>query len=302
MTMTHRAPPALEQSTTVAIAGLGLLGGSLGLALKRLPQHFRVLGLARRQESIDLALNLNAIDAGDTRAETILPQADITVVCLPVAVTIDFLRENADIWRTGAVVTDVGSIKTAIVEAGDAELAPRGVHFVGSHPMAGSEKSGLETARAELYRNAVVFVTRTNATSNPAAATIIELWTRIGATVHDIELCAHDRLVAHTSHFLHLISPAAMNVALAPENAVLGTAGAFRDMTRIAASSPQMWLEIFQQNKDRILDCASAFEKELGTLVQALQNEDWERLEKLLLQAREKRLEWETRWRRTRED
>ena len=240
------------------------------------------------------------MDDGSTKAEDILPEADITIVCLPVAVTIDFIQENAGLWRSGSVVTDVGSIKSAIVEAGEAALTPLGVHFVGSHPMAGSEKSGLDTATADLYQNAVVFVTKTTTTSHSAASKIIDMWTRIGSTVQDIELSAHDTLVAHTSHFLHLISPAAMNVALAPENAMLGTAGGFRDMTRIAASSPQMWLEIFQQNKDRILECMAAFDKELEVFKQALRDENWERLETVLTEAREKRLEWESLWRKSR--
>jgi prephenate dehydrogenase len=301
--MTHSASPGSESSpVTVAIVGLGLLGGSLGLALKRLPAPCRVLGLARRQQSIDQALSMNAIDNGSTKAEDVLPEADITIVCLPVAVTIDFIKGNAGLWRKGAVVTDVGSIKSGIVEAGEAALTPLGIHFVGSHPMAGSEKSGLDTATAELYRDAVVFVTKTAATSDSAASRIIDMWTRVGSTVHDIELGAHDTLVAHTSHFLHLISPAAMNVALAPENAVLGTAGGFRDMTRIAASSPQMWIEIFQQNKDRILECVDAFQTELKTFSDAVRDENWERLEALLTQAREKRLEWESLWRKSRED
>ncbi len=282
---------------SIAIAGLGLLGGSLGLALKKnFGAQVEIHGLARRRQSIDEALELGAIDTGAVEAAQVLPTADLTIVCLPVSTTIDFIRDNAGHWSPGAVVTDVGSIKRGIVDAGEELLNPIGVEFIGSHPMAGSEKSGLAAARSDLYKNAVVFTTRTRNTDCKALALVKQIWSGIGAKVHEIGVAEHDSLVAHTSHFLHLIAPAALNVALQPENAAAGTAGAFRDVTRIAAGSTQMWLEIFQQNRDMILKCADEFRGEFDRFVQALAQNDWPTMNGLLEAARAKRLDWECEW------
>ena len=281
---------------TVVIAGLGMLGGSLGLALRQLPAPPRVLGWARRGETVRDALAAGMIDAGSTDASTILPQADLTVVCLPVRTILDFAGQHAAQWRRGSVVTDVGSTKGELATGITPLLAKHGVHFVGSHPMAGSEQSGLQHANASLYRNACVFITPESGTDRGAAALVESLWRHLGTRITVISPDRHDALVARTSHALHLVAAAAVDAVLRDDQAVLGTAGGFRDVTRIAASSPQMWLEIFQSNRDEVLNALAEFRSELDTIQGFLQQRDWAALEQHLGQTRERRQRWFEQW------
>jgi prephenate dehydrogenase len=281
---------------TVVIAGLGMLGGSLGLALRRLPAPPRVLGWARRAETVREAVAAGMIDAGSTDAATILPQADLTVICLPVRTMVDFAGAHAAQWRRGSAVTDVGSTKRELAAAITPLLASHGVHFVGSHPMAGSEQSGLQHANPDLYRNACVFITPEAGTDRDAARLVEALWRHLGARITVIAPDRHDALVARTSHALHLVAAAAVDAVLRDDQAVLGTAGGFRDVTRIAASSPQMWLEIFQSNRDEVLHALAEFRGELDAAQGLLERRDWAGLEQHLGQTRERRQRWFDQW------
>ncbi len=277
----------------VAIVGLGLLGGSLALALRRRGAARQVLAFARRQASIDQALALGAIDQGSTRVDQVLPAADLTVVCLPVKATIDFCLNNAGLWRAGSTVTDVGSTKNGVVAAVSPSLSRRGVRFVGGHPMAGSEKSGLNAATAELYRQATVFLTPDQETDDGAVRLLAEFWRQVGARPQIIDPRLHDALVARTSHLPHLLASALAMTALKSEQNYPATGGGLRDMTRIAAGSPEMWLDIFEHNQREVLAAAREFQTELAKFVEALQDDQWQDLGELMRQARRLRLNWE---------
>lgn len=285
--------------STVAVAGLGLLGGSLALALKKRSPAVRVLGLARRRESIDQALSASAIDSGSVDANIILPEADLTVVCMPVNSTIEFCREHASLWRSGSLVTDVGSTKGEIMDSLSPALKSYGIDFIGSHPMAGSEKNGFAAAFPDLYRDAAVLLTvadnRQTASHEENLRKLTDFWRGVEAIPTVIETKAHDALVARTSHFLHLVAPALLSFVLNTSQSAQAAAGSFRDMTRIAASSPEMWLDIFQHNKTNVLSAANEFQDELNKLVNMLQNENWKELNDYLFQARQKRVDWEKR-------
>ncbi len=278
---------------SVAVVGLGLLGGSLALALKRHCPRVHVLGLARRAETIEQALAQAAIDLGATEAREILPQAELTVVCLPINASLEFCRRHLELWRGGAVVTDVGSTKQRLVEAVRPLLLARSLHFVGGHPMAGSEKSGFAAATEDLYRNAPVFLTPLPDDDPETAAKLADFWRAIGANPAFIEPAAHDALVARTSHLPHLLAPALVSLGLRSPQAALATGGAFRDMTRIAAGSPDMWCDIFEHNREQVIAAIDEFLDDFGTLRQALQDGRWADLKQMLEQARQRRIDWQ---------
>lgn len=292
--MTETPDNATERlPRTVAIAGLGLLGGSLGLALRRRAPDVRVLAYARRSESIEQALQNGVIHRGDTKPEPILAEADCTVICMPISVTMDFVAGYAGAWKPGSVVTDVGSAKAAIMDACVEPLRHRGVQFVGSHPMAGKESAGQEYADADLYEGASVFVCCPESASAEPSARIESLWRAVGAHPVRIDPHRHDALVARTSHVLHLLSSVAARQFPDDPLAVHSTAGAFRDVTRIAASPPSMWTDIVCRNRAEVLAGLDELLKALTDIQTLVRDGRWQQLKAELLKGRDRRTQWE---------
>ncbi len=286
----------IVKDKNVAIIGLGLLGASLGMALRE--GKYRRLGWSRRPEINRWALENNVADEASDDLECIIGKADITIICLPVPLIKEYIVKYAGAWRPGSVVTDIGSVKQVIVECGEKYLEPRGVHFVGSHPMAGTEKSGPEAAFPSLYDNAEAFVTFTEMTNRQAFNDVVELWESIRVKVVKITPGAHDILVAHTSHVLHV-------VALALTQAVLdcpdeeekrmrfsGCATGFRDTSRIASSSPRMWREIIENNQEAALATIKSFEKRWQHLREIIEDKDFDAFEKEFAHGKELRDSW----------
>jgi len=296
----QRPLPEPADVKTVALVGLGLMGASLGFALKRHCPNWRVLAYARREQTIADALPTGMIDAGSTDPAEILPQADLTVLCVPIQPSIDFGRQYAALWRPGSVVTDVGSVKTPVVHGLRGKLSEHGVHFIGSHPMAGTEKSGLANAKPDLYDGAVVFLTHIDGDSASAARLVSAFWEALGMEPHVLAPDSHDMLVARTSHVLHLLSYAAARSYLAEEKSELATGGGFRDFTRIAASSPAMWREIFTFNREHVLAALDEFLGDVERLRGMLLKGDWDSLTEYLTAARENRCSWYSKWQRRR--
>ena len=233
------------------------------------------------------------IDWGCTSVEDVLPEADLTVVCIPPEPTIAFVEAHAGCWRRGAIVTDIGSTKEQIVRSCRNRLRPLGVHFVGSHPMAGSEQSGLTHADPDLYQDAVVFVADVPGDPAQAVDAVVGLWRSVGGTPHMIEPDEHDRLTSRTSHILHLLAGVAAHACLGWEDeAVLGGAGALRDMTRIAGSSPDMWLQIVRQNDRNVLERLAEVSGELDRIREMIEGQDWPGLSAYLAEARDNRSHW----------
>lgn len=255
---------------TVAICGVGLLGGSLGLALhqKKLTNH--IVGVGRDLARLDAARSLGVIDSCSTDIESAAAQADLIVLCSPVSTILEHIPKVFAAAREGAIITDVGSTKRSIVERAAQSDRP-GVEFVGSHPMAGSEKTGASNARADIYEGATALITPDFGTSQLALVTIKNLWQAIGMRVIEVSPSEHDYLVSALSHLPHIV--AAALVAQLERNLdesldlLKDVAGpGFRDTTRIAMGSPEMWHDICLENSDALaesLDSMIAILKEV---------------------------------------
>ena len=268
----------------VAVIGLGLLGGSLGLALKG--TGVNRLGWARREDTRAAALKLNAADETGPDLEEILSRADLVVLALPVPVILEYLPLCARVCKKGAVVTDIGSTKEKIVACADGCFTnPEGPFFIGSHPMAGTEKSGIEAAFAGLYCNADVFITPSGNAPEEALAALERFWQLVQAHTSRIHARKHDLLVAETSHALHVVASALSLSILdhADENEKLarfrGCATGFKDTSRIASSSPRVWREIVENNASAVLEALDLFEEGLDEFRRLIASGDFDGFE-----------------------
>jgi prephenate dehydrogenase len=206
------------------------------------------------------------------------------VVCTPVASIADHVRDAASACPSGALITDAGSTKASIVRDLNGAL-PRGVSFVGSHPLAGSEKNGCEHARADLFDGRVVVVTPARKTSTDDIQRTADFWSSLGAVVHVMSPAAHDRALAATSHLPHVIA-AALARSTQREDLPL-TAGGWRDSTRIAAGDVELWSQILLDNRENVAKALKRFEKSLAVFRSAIERGDRRRLGKLLTEARQ---------------
>ncbi len=286
----------VKEKKNLAIIGLGLLGASLGMTLRG--GNYRRIGWSRRPEVRQWAIEHDVIDETDDNVEDVLNKADITILCLPIPEIMNFIVKYADCWHQGAIVTDIGSVKQVIVECGETHLKPRGVHFIGSHPMAGTEKSGPEAAFPSLYDNAEAFVTFTGSSDPEALEAVIELWRSIKVRTVKIVARDHDVLVAHTSHVLHVVALALAQAVLDCPNEeekmlrFSGCATGFRDTSRIASSSPRMWREIIENNQDAALETIRSFEKRWQHLRDIIEKKDFDQFEREFAHGKELRDEW----------
>jgi prephenate dehydrogenase len=271
---------------TLAIVGVGLIGGSIGLAAKRRGLAARVVGVGRQQSSLDEALAVGAIDEAFLDLGQAVRRADFTVFCTPVDRIVEQVTGCASLCSPGSVLTDAGSTKAAIVRGLDGRL-PAGVSFVGSHPLAGSEKRGPRFADPELFQNRVTVVTPTPQTDAAAIEKVIGFWRGLGSRVKVMEPEAHDRALALTSHLPHLAA-SALSSLLPPELRELAATG-FRDTTRVAAGDPVLWTGIFLQNRQAVLDALGLLADRLEGLRTAIAAEDRAALDDLLAQAKRNR-------------
>jgi len=240
---------------TVAIVGIGLIGGSLGQALRR-SKRYRVLGIARRPSTLFDAKHRGAIDSGSTRLSDV-HQADIIVLATPVDSIAPLVQKLKPYLKLRAIVTDVGSVK------GILDRRIRGVRYVGAHPLAGSHKTGVKAARPDLFRGATCVLVP----QDPSAAGAVRaMWKTAGARVLVMSAQAHDAAVALTSHLPHLLAHALVSVvAQQPNQKVLKSlmAGSFRDITRVASSDPDQWAQIFRANLKHLRHGIRLFQKQL---------------------------------------
>ncbi len=264
--------PAITQLTILAP---GLLGGSVARAARERDVAQRIVLWTRRPES---RLKLRAQPWCDAVAETpgdAVRHASLVVIAAPVDQIVPLTRQIAPDLASGTLVTDVGSVKNEISRLGHAALAPH-AHFVGAHPMAGSEKTGWEHGTATLFEHRTCFVTPLVDTAAQATATVVEFWHALGAEVVTLAPDQHDEIVAHISHLPQVIASSLCGF-LATKNPAWRdhAGGGLRDTTRIAGSDPQIWRAILEQNRDEILRALSGFEDELHGLRTALANRDY---------------------------
>ncbi len=271
---------------TLTIVGVGLIGGSIGLAARQRGVAARVLGVGRRPETLEQARALGAIDETCLDLAPAVHRADLAVFCTPVDQIARQVLDTAPGCAPGTLLTDAGSTKAAIVRAVDERL-PAGVAFVGGHPLAGSEKRGPEHARADLFVGRVTVLTPTDATPPDAVARTQAFWEALGCRVRCLSPEAHDEALAWTSHLPHLLA-ATLAEILPAEWADL-TASGFRDTTRIAAGDPALWRAILLQNRAPVLRALADFAAELNPFIDALEADDSETLDRLLTRAKKVR-------------
>lgn len=291
-----RAPDDIP-FTRVAIVGMGLMGGSLGLALKARQPGIVVVGVARRRSVVDLALHMGAADEATTDLAEGVGQADLVVLSTPVRTLIRQIPEVAGYMQPGAVLTDMGSTKAAIMRA--MAQAPWGIQPVGGHPMCGKEVAGLEVAEATLYEGATWPLTPLERTDPAATAGMRALVQAVGARPIMIEPDRHDRLVAAISHLPYLLAVALTGVVdeVGEQDDLVWAlaASGFRDTSRVAASDLAMMLDILATNRRYVAAMAGRFHRRLGQLIVALEaGDDAEAtdLRPRLEEAREKRVWW----------
>ena len=282
--MTHANADGLPFQA-IGIVGCGLLGCSIAAALKSRRFPGPIVGCGRPGQNLDTALRQRLID----RAESDLAQAaagcDLIVICTPVDRIIEDIQTAARAARPGTLITDVGSVKRVVCEpVGDLR---KGVTFIGSHPIAGSEKQGCAYADGDLFEGRVCVLTPRAATSREKVVSLRSFWQSLGMSVVEMSPEAHDRALAQTSHVPHLVA-AALAATLAAENRSL-TGGGFQDTTRIAAGDPQLWSAIFLANAGEVSAGLRVVSARLDELRGAIETSDKERLEKLLRVAQQNR-------------
>lgn len=276
----------------VTIVGVGLIGGSLGMALKAQKLARRVIGLGRNPERLAQATALGAIDHGTVDLADAVRGSNLIVLCSTVGNILDTVGDILDASNDSAVVTDVGSTKGAIVAAAG---SPR---FVGGHPMAGSERTGVEAAFAGLFHNATWALTPTEKTDPSAIELIHRIAREIGANVLVVSPEAHDAMVAITSHLPHILASALMRQAgdaraSAPKIASL-SAGSFADLTRIAASSPEIWRDVCLSNREAVLSALRQFRGQLDCLQSAVADSSAEEIEMFFRSGAEAKRDWKS--------
>jgi prephenate dehydrogenase len=276
----------MNQRGTVTILGVGLIGGSIGLALRRRGLARRVVGVGRRESTLSKAVERGAITEGTTDLARGVAGADLVVVCTPICNIVEHVLAAAEAAPPGVLITDAGSTKGEIVASLENRL-PRGAAFVGSHPMAGSEKTGPEFAEEDLFQDRVTIITPTRHTP-PAALTAIEdFWQSLGARTVRMTPHEHDAAVAAISHVPHLA--AAALAAATPEEWLSLAAGGWCDTTRVASGDVDLWRQILTVNRSHVLRSLAEFEKTLASFRDALSRGDDAELIRLLEQGKRRR-------------
>lgn len=276
----------------LSIVGLGLLGGSVAKAARAASLAQEIVGVGRNPKSLEPALRERAVDRITTDLAEGVRGADMIVLATPVA-TLE--RQLPAVWEAAsshALLTDVGSTKAGIVRAAEALGASRPLGFVGSHPMAGSNLSGFSVARADLFSGATVILTPTDRTPSEPIKRVTEFWEGMGGRVTVMDPATHDRAVAAISHLPHLVVDALVAAVVDMDPRFLDVAArGFKDTTRIAASDPTVWREIFQQNREALAEAIAAFRGALGRLEGILGTGDDAAIESALEAIRQTRAE-----------
>ena len=279
---------------TIYIAGLGLIGSSMALGIKRDHPDYEILGYNRSQASRDIALERGMIDRATDDFASFAPLADVIILSLPIKQTIAFLQELATLeLKEGVIISDAGSTKSAIVSTAEKYFADKPVRFVGAHPMAGSHKTGAASADVNLFENAYYIFTPSSLTTPDTLEEMKDLLSGLHARFIEIDAKEHDRVTSQISHFPHILASGLMeqtaSYAEEHEMARRFAAGGFRDMTRIAESEPGMWTSILLSNRETIIERIEDFKRRLDEVGQAISKGDENQIWNFFNQAREQR-------------
>ncbi len=258
----------------VTIIGTGLIGGSIGLGLKQRGLAKLVIGVGRRKLSLEKALEIEAIDEGTCDIETAVKRADIVVLATSVGLIPDLAREIVFLMKRGAILTDVGSTKEHIVAEVNQVVKEKGAtcFFVGAHPLAGSEKRGVEFALPDLFEGSICVLTPTNVLPKWCIQKIADMWDALGAKVKTLEPRAHDKIVAYISHLPHFVASGLTNV-IEEEYWGYGANG-LKDTTRVASGDPELWASICKQNRFALADALRLFSDEIKAMLRDIEEEN----------------------------
>lgn len=276
----------------LAIVGVGLIGGSLALALRQAGAVGHVVGCGRNQKNLDKAVQLGVIDSYEESISDAVKGADIVVLAVPLGAMQSVFVQIKDVISDATVITDVGSAKQSVVDIASANLGPRIGQFVPGHPIAGTEKSGVEAGFASLYQNRRVILTPLDSTDPAAIARIDAMWRQCGARVEYLGVGHHDKVLAATSHLPHMLAFALVNYLsrLNDHEEIFNyAAGGFRDFTRIASSDPVMWRDVCISNGDALLTLIEGYKNELDQVSAAIRDADHEHLLQLFGKAKSER-------------
>lgn len=285
----------MPQWEKITLVGVGLLGGSLGLAIKQHRLANRVSGYVRRPQSIAECEKSGAVDQADTDLWRAVEKTNLVILCTPIAQMAALTAKMLPALPRGCIVTDVGSVKASVVTEVEPLVTEAGGHFIGSHPMAGAEKMGVSSARADLFKGAVCALTPTTQSNPDALARLEGFWQAVGARTLRLAPELHDDLVSRSSHLPHVVAAELANYVLSPvhprEQGLL-CANGFRDTTRIAAGSPEMWRDISLANRKNLARVLGVFIEDLQEFQLALENQDVKVIEEFFNQAKERRDAW----------
>ncbi len=279
----------------IVIFGVGLIGGSFALALKKANAANEFVGFGRSAASLELAKQLGIIDRIGADAALEVVDADLVLLATPVAQMAEIFKRIAPHLGAHTLVTDGGSTKCDVVAAARANLGDKIAQFIPAHPIAGAEKTGPEAALANLYQGKKVILAPLSENSKEAVAQVREVWQLCGAEVSELTPQQHDEVFAAVSHLPHLLSFALVHDLAQRDNRdqlLSFAASGFRDFTRIAASSPEMWRDISLANRDALMREVKQYADELFVVYQALENNDASKLEEIFSLAREVRSGW----------
>ena len=275
----------------VALIGMGLIGSSLARVLRRDGLAGHIAASARTQATLDKARALGLCDSATLDAAEAAAGADLVMLCTPMGAYAEAAAAMAPTLKPGAIVSDVGSVKRQVIrDVGP--LIPDGVHLVPGHPVAGTEHSGPEAGFAELFEGRWCILTPAPGTDDGAVERVAELWRRAGMMIEMMDADHHDQVLAITSHLPHLIAYTIVGTATdleqhLKEEVIKFSASGFRDFTRIAASDPVMWRDIFLNNRDAVLEMLGRFNEDLTALQRAIRWGEGDKLQELFTRTRE---------------
>jgi len=270
----------------IAIVGVGLLGGSIGLGLRAAGYRGRILGIGHRASTMAKAVESGCVDRGFLEVPDCIDQCPLVILATPIGKFEQMLVQLSQRLREGAIVTDVGSTKRYVLRLAGRKLPPD-VRFVGSHPMAGSEKRGVDFARADLFDNAVCIITPGARSDGEAVETVRQLWESLGMRVVQMSAQRHDRILSRISHLPHVVAAALVNCNRPEELKLCGPG--FLDTTRVSSGDVGLWRDIIGSNKDNIVKALDLMQEQLSQLQQAVKGNDMDGLCRFLEQARKRR-------------
>jgi prephenate dehydrogenase len=277
----------------ITIIGVGLIGGSLGRAIKERNLAKVVFGYGRDQSRLEEAQKSNVIDSFSTNIKEAIDDANIVVIATPVGTFKDILGQIKPLISSNVIITDVGSTKSDIVNIVNDVLKDKSSCFIPAHPIAGKERSGFEVSDSSLYDGKKVIITPQEANSPESIDVINQLWTNVGADVDFMSAESHDNLLGMTSHLPHMLAFSLVNYLVDQNpNASIYAGGGFKDFSRIASGDAVMWRDICLQNKNQIMSHLKGYQSTLDDLLEAINDEDSDKLGQLFTTAKKTRDSW----------